>query len=66
MLVKDHYKYTWYGKKITKSQYDEILTILRNIPAAPDGYGYRLTEALEWELYELLVEEAEMIDGGDV
>lgn len=66
MLVKDHRKCTWYGKEITEAKYDEILTMLRNIPTPPDGYGYRLTEALEWELYELLVEEAEMIDGGDV
>ena len=53
MLVKDKYKYTWYGEEITENEYNSILTMLRNIPEAPSGYGYRLTEALEWELYEL-------------
>ena len=48
------------GEEITADQYDEILTMLRNRPTAPEGYGYRLTESLEWELYELpLVEEVE-------
>ena len=56
MLVKDMRKCTWYGKEITETKYDEILTILRNRPTAPDGYAYRLTEGLEWELYELPIE----------
>ena len=48
------------GKEITKAEYDEILTILRNIPTAPEGFGYRLTPELEWELYELpILEEQE-------
>jgi hypothetical protein len=57
MLVKDKRKCTWYDKEITADRYNEILTILRNRPAAPDGYGYKLTESLEWELYELPPEE---------
>ena len=57
MLVKDNHKCTWYGNKITESQYNEILSMLHNIPTAPDGYGYRLTEGLEWELYELPVDD---------
>lgn len=45
---------------ITKSEYNEILSVIRNRPAAPDGYGYRLREDLTWELYELpAIEEAE-------
>ena len=61
MLVKHNNQHTWYGKEITAEKYDEILAILRNRPIAPDGYGYRLAESLEWELYEL-----EIVDeGGD-
>lgn len=56
MLVKDNQGYTWYDKKITKSQYDKILIMLRNIPTPPDGYAHRLTESLEWELYKLPIE----------
>lgn len=57
MLVKDNRKCTWYDKEITTEQYDEILSMLRNRPTAPEGYAYRLTESLEWELYELPIEE---------
>lgn len=45
------------GKEITETEYNEILSIIRNKPNAPDGYGYRLTDALEWELYEIPVED---------
>lgn len=57
MLIKDNHGYTWHGEEITETEYNEILSILRNRPVAPEGYGYRLTESLEWELYELPVEE---------
>jgi hypothetical protein len=57
MLVKDMHKCTWYGKEITKAEYNEILSMLRNRPTAPEGYGYRLTADLVWELYELPPEE---------
>lgn len=53
MLVKDNCKCTWYGEEITETQYSEILSMLRNRPIAPDGFAYRLTESLEWELHEL-------------
>ena len=49
------------GEEITESRYNEILSILRNRPSAPDGFGYRLTKELEWELQELPpVEEEEL------
>ena len=57
MLVKDIYKCTWYGEEITETKYNEILSMLRNRPTAPDGFAYRLTRDLEWELYEAPVEE---------
>ena len=41
------------GKTITAEEYAEIMAMLRNPPAALEGYGYRLTESLQWELYEL-------------
>ena len=59
MLVKDNRKCTWYGEEISTDQYEKILAMLRSIPAAPEGFGYRLTAELEWELYEMPVEEVE-------
>ena len=47
------------GKKITEAEYNNILEIIRNKPTAPDGYGYKLTDNLEWELYELPIEEVD-------
>lgn len=47
------------GKEITVAEYDHILSVIRSKPTAPDGYGYRLTDGLEWELYELPVEETD-------
>ena len=41
------------GEEITETRYNEILSMLRNRPVAPDGFDYRLTKELEWELYEL-------------
>ena len=52
-------KHYWRGKEITESEYNRIKTIIDNRPTAPDGYGYKLTESLEWELYELPLEEPE-------
>lgn len=57
MLIKDNRKFTWYGEEITETQYHLILAMLNNRPTAPDGYGYRLTVGLEWELYKLPPEE---------
>lgn len=53
MLIKHNGKYYRDKTEITAEQYDEILTMLRNRPTAPEGYGYRLTDDLQWELYEL-------------
>lgn len=41
------------GQPIDEEEYAKIRSLLQNAPAAPDGYGYRLTESLQWELYEL-------------
>ena len=53
MLIKHNGKCYRDNVEITAEQYNEILTMLRNRPTAPEGYEYRLTESLEWELYEL-------------
>lgn len=50
------------AKEISKTEYDRVKSIVGNRPTAPDGYGYRLTESLEWEQYELpAVEESDEI-----
>ena len=41
------------GEPITEDEYNEILNKINNRPSAPEGFTYRLTTALEWELAEL-------------
>ena len=41
------------GDEITETQYNEIMSMLRNRPTAPNGYAYRLTANMEWELYAI-------------
>lgn len=57
MLIKDNLKCTWYGEEITETEYNEILSMLRSRPKAPEGCAYRLTKDLVWEQYELPPEE---------
>ena len=38
---------------VTEEEYLKIKEVLDNRSTPPDGYDYRLTESLEWELYEL-------------
>lgn len=59
MLIKHNGKYYRDNVEITAAKYNEIMGLLRNRPTAPDGYGYKLTESLEWELYELTPVEVE-------
>lgn len=40
------------GTEITKAEYDEIMAIIQNRPAA-EGKGYRLKTDLTWEEYDL-------------
>ena len=53
MLIKSNKGHFWHGQPIAAEEYERILSMLRNPPEAPEGWGYRLTESLEWELYEL-------------
>lgn len=41
------------GEEITENEYNTILDKINNRPTAPEGFTYRLTAALEWELVEL-------------
>lgn len=41
------------GEKITEQEYNAILGEINNRPEAPEGYSYRLTTSLEWELCEV-------------
>lgn len=41
------------AEEITEAEYNRIKDILHNRPTAPEGYGYRLSADLEWEMYEL-------------
>lgn len=41
------------GEEITEDEYNKIFDKINNRPTAPEGFTYRLTAALEWELCEL-------------
>ena len=41
------------GEEITEQEYNAILGKINNRPEAPEGYSYRLTTAMEWELCEV-------------
>lgn len=41
------------GSEITEDEYNEILDKINNRPTAPEGFTYRLTTALKWELCKL-------------
>lgn len=59
MLIKHNGRYYRDNTEITAEQYNEIREIIRSRPTAPEGYGYRLTEDLQWEMYELPAVEVE-------
>lgn len=41
------------GEEITESEYNEILSVIRNKPAATGTTCYRLKTDLTWEAYEV-------------
>lgn len=57
MLIATKGRYYRNGVEITAEEYNRVLSLLRQKPTAPEGYGYRFTDADEWELYELPAEE---------
>lgn len=41
------------GEEISEQEYNSILDKINNRSEAPEGYSYRLTTSLEWELCEV-------------
>lgn len=41
------------AEAISQQEYKRVKTIVNQKPTPPEGYGYRLTDELAWELYEL-------------
>lgn len=41
------------GDEITTEEYNAILNAVEHKPTAPEGYGYRLKDNLEWELFKI-------------
>ena len=41
------------GMEITEEEYNEILTVVKAMPKAADGYGYKLRTNLTWEEYQI-------------
>lgn len=52
-------KYYRGNEEITELEYNNILELIKSKPIAPQGFEYRLTDSLEWELYELPIEETD-------
>lgn len=57
MLSKSKSKCYFNAAEITEEKYNDILEIIKNKPVPPEGYDYRLNDALEWEAYEVVNEE---------
>lgn len=41
------------SEEISEQEYNDILEKINNRPEAPEGFSYRLTTSLEWELCEV-------------
>lgn len=41
------------AEAISQQEYERVKAIVNQKPTPPEGYGYRLTVGLTWELYEL-------------
>ena len=42
------------GTEITEAEYNEIKSVIGNMPQAESGYWYRLTDSLVGEKYEII------------
>lgn len=55
------------GTEITAAEYDEIMAVIRNKPAATETTDYRLKEDLTWEAYPVEPPDPDPeLDGDDV
>ena len=59
-MITDGYVTAIIREGADDAAYTAAMEIIRRRPDAPDGYGYRLTPELEWELYELPPEDPEL------
>lgn len=41
------------AESISRTEYERVKAVVAQKPVPPEGYGYRLTNACTWELYEL-------------
>ena len=46
--------------EITEEEYNELLSVIRSAPVAPEGFTYKLTDGLEWVLEQLPTEPDEV------
>ena len=46
--------------EITAGEYEALMNTIQNRPTPPNGFDYRLTTSLEWELYQLPEPEPEV------
>lgn len=47
------------AEEVSQAEYERIRAIVNQRPIPPAGHGYRLTDEMAWELYEL-PEESEL------
>lgn len=47
------------GTEITEAEYNEIKSVIANMPQAKSGYWYRLKDDLTWEQSELTIADPE-------
>ena len=47
------------GTEITEAEYNEIKSVISNMPKAKSGYWYRLKDDLTWEQSELTIADQE-------
>lgn len=50
--------------EITEEEYTKLMALVKDRPAAPEGFEYALTEEAKWELCEIpAVKDPELSDG---
>ena len=58
MLVATNGKYYRNNVEITREEYDRVLALMKQKPAAVEGYSYRFTDDDKWERYKVPADEA--------
>ena len=47
------------GEEITEQEYNRIMQVITNKPTATNNRDYKLKETLDWEMYEIFVEDVD-------